>query len=213
MPWVSSRSSASASASASRVSRTSGCAASPRAGSFDSSSPSDIAIETSRCWVPSWRSRSIRRRSASVASTSRARDACSSTSRARSSACRRSFSSARLAAAHTDRTSSALCSSTGSCSSAAIGCPSRSTNVALPAAVGVRELDRARRRRRRSTSRPGTRRRARATGRRAPGRAPRADPPEALGSPSSTTSPATMPRASRRCRNTNSTAIGTVAIV
>ena len=66
IPWVSSRSSCRATASASRVSRTIGAAA-PSAGSRGSSRPSDIAIDTSRCCVPSCRSRSIRRRSASVA--------------------------------------------------------------------------------------------------------------------------------------------------
>ena len=50
------------------------------------------AIATSRCWAPSWRLRSSRRRSASPAATMRSRDACSSTTRAPSSACRRSRS-------------------------------------------------------------------------------------------------------------------------
>ena len=45
---------------------------------------------TSRCWAPSWRSRSSRRRSASAASTMRAREARRSSSCAAASACRRS---------------------------------------------------------------------------------------------------------------------------
>ena len=212
MPWVSSRSSSSATARASRVSRSSGLASPSCAGSLDSSSPSDIAIDTSRCWVPSCRSRSIRRRSASVAPTSRARDACRSTSRARSSACRRSFSSARLAAAHTDCTSSASSSRNGSCSSAAIGWPSRSTSVARRPPSLLGEPHGRRRRRRRSSARPGTRRRAPATGHPGCGPAPGAGRCRGLGVPSSTTSPATPPRASWRWRNTNITAIGTVAV-
>ena len=71
-----------------------------------SARPSAIEIETSRCCVPSWRLRSIRRRSMSAASTMRARDAFSSSSRARSSAWSRSFSSAKAAAAQTACTSS-----------------------------------------------------------------------------------------------------------
>ena len=47
---------------------------------------------TSRCWAPSCRLRSSRRRSAVPASTIRARDARSSSTRARSCACSRSFS-------------------------------------------------------------------------------------------------------------------------
>ena len=52
-----------------------------------------------RCWEPSCRLRSSRRRSLSPASTTRARDARSSRSWASSSACSRSFSSAKPAAA------------------------------------------------------------------------------------------------------------------
>ncbi len=193
-------------------SRTSDCTTVAGPGSFASSRPSDMAIETSRCWVPSWRSRrsaAARRRSPRPAAP---RDACRSISRACSSACRRSLSSARLAAAQTDRTSPALCSSTGSCTSTATGCPSCSTNVERRrlSPSGSRPW---RRRRRRSTSRPGTRRRARATGRPVPGPGPGLRSAEVLGPPSSTTRPATMPRANRRCRNTNSTATGTVANV
>ena len=46
---------------------------------------SSIISATSRCWAPSWRSRPSRRRSASPASTSRAREARSASRRARSS--------------------------------------------------------------------------------------------------------------------------------
>ena len=52
------------------------------------------ASVTSRCWAPSWRSRSILRRAASAASTMRAREACSSAARAASTSRRRSASSA-----------------------------------------------------------------------------------------------------------------------
>ena len=97
-----------------------------RASSRESASPSVIAIDTSRCWVPSWRSRSIRRRSSCAASTIRAREARSSSSRARSSACRRSFSSASPAAAPAEATSSGSSASAGSWTSAAIRRPSRS---------------------------------------------------------------------------------------
>ena len=48
-----------------------------------------------RCWAPSWRSRSIRRRSASPAATSRVRDARTSSSCARTVAVRRAFSRAK----------------------------------------------------------------------------------------------------------------------
>ena len=47
---------------------------------------------TSRCWAPSCRLRSRRRRSASLAATMRSREACTSASREWASACRRSFS-------------------------------------------------------------------------------------------------------------------------
>ena len=55
---------------------------------------SSIISATSRCCAPSCRSRPSRRRSASPASTSRARDARSASSRARSSTSSRAFSSA-----------------------------------------------------------------------------------------------------------------------
>ena len=58
-----------------------------------------IMSATSRCWAPSCRSRPSRRRSASPASTIRARDARSASSRARSSTSRRPFSIASAAAA------------------------------------------------------------------------------------------------------------------
>ena len=56
------------------------------------------ATATSRCWAPSWRLRSSRRRSESPASTIRAREPLSSSSRARSSTFSRTFSSAIAAA-------------------------------------------------------------------------------------------------------------------
>ena len=58
--------------------------------------------------------RSMRRRSASVAATSRARDARTSASCARTSAARRSFSSTSPAVARTDSTSAGSSSSAGS---------------------------------------------------------------------------------------------------
>ena len=69
---------------------------------------------TSRCWAPSCRSRSSRRRSASPAATMRWRDACTSASRASDSASRRSFSSAIVAAAQTASTISGSSSSDAS---------------------------------------------------------------------------------------------------
>ena len=80
----------------------------------EAASPSVIESVTSRCWAPSWRFRSRRRRSASVAATSRARDARTSASCARTSAARRSFSSTSPAVARTDSTSAGSSSSAGS---------------------------------------------------------------------------------------------------
>ena len=68
-------------------------------GSRSRASWSSIISATSRCCAPSCRSRPSRRRSASPASTSRARDARSASSRARSSTSSRPFSSASAAAA------------------------------------------------------------------------------------------------------------------
>ena len=67
---------------------------------------SSIISATSRCCAPSWRSRPSRRRSASPASTIRARDARSASSRARSSTSSRAFSIASAAAAAASRSSS-----------------------------------------------------------------------------------------------------------
>ena len=72
---------------------------------------SSIISETSRCCAPSCRSRPSRRRSASPASTIRARDARSASSRARSSTSSRSFSSASAAAPAASRSSSGFSSS------------------------------------------------------------------------------------------------------
>ena len=82
---------------------------------------------TSRCWAPSCRLRSSRRRSAVPASTIRAREARSSSTRARSCACRRSFSIARPAAAATERSSSGSSHSVRSCTIAPTRRPSSST--------------------------------------------------------------------------------------
>ena len=72
------------------------------------------ASATSRCWAPSCRLRSSRRRSASPAATIRSREAWSSASRISDSACRCSFSSAIAAAARTASTSSGSSSSEAS---------------------------------------------------------------------------------------------------
>ena len=64
-----------------------------------SSRPSSSDSATSRCCAPSCRLRSSRCRSCWPASMTRAREPCSSSSRARSSACSRPFSSAMPAAA------------------------------------------------------------------------------------------------------------------
>ncbi len=128
--------------------------------------------------MPSCRSRSIRRRSASVASTSRARDAWSSTKpgaqlglqtlvlqrEARGRAHRLHELGVVLehgiVEQHGDRLAVAL------------------DERRAPPAVGLREPDRHAVAIDVTASRPGTRRRARATGRPALGRAPRADPTE-----------------------------------
>ena len=74
------------------ASATSGSASVPRARASARFRVNDT--RTSRCWAPSWRSRSMRRRAASAASTIRTRDARSSSVRACSISCRRSASSA-----------------------------------------------------------------------------------------------------------------------
>ena len=82
MPCASSRSSAIASRnSASASSRRAAIAESTRVSSCERASRSESESPTSRCWAPSWRSRSSCFRSASPASTMRARDARSSSSR------------------------------------------------------------------------------------------------------------------------------------
>ena len=98
---------------------------SPRAAAMPSASES----VTSRCWAPSWRLRSIRRRSASVAATMRVRDARTSASCARTSAARRSFSSTSPAVARTASTSAGSSSNAGSCTSAATSSPRTVTSV------------------------------------------------------------------------------------
>ena len=84
---------------------------------------------TSRCWAPSCRLRSSRRRSAVPASTIRARDDRSSSTRARSCASRRSFSIARPAAVATLATSSGSSQRTRSWTIAPTRLPSWSTEV------------------------------------------------------------------------------------
>ena len=76
IPRASSRSSSSAASSSAHAAASSRAAA--ESGSrLDSRSRRLSASETSRCWAPSWRSRSMRRRAASAVSTIRARDAAS----------------------------------------------------------------------------------------------------------------------------------------
>ena len=84
---------------------------------------------TRRCWAPSWRSRSSRRRSASPASMMRAREERRSSSWARASAWRRSFSSARRAADATSSTSSGLSRRSARWTRSATGRPSRTSGV------------------------------------------------------------------------------------
>ena len=81
--------------------------------------PSARLKVTSRCCAPSCRSRSMRRRSASPASTIRAREARTCSSWACTSAWRRECSSARPAAAAVTRTSSGSCRSSSSWTSTA----------------------------------------------------------------------------------------------
>ena len=73
MPRASSRSSLTASCASSRACATSFAAPSGSLWIRDSASPSVTATATSRCCAPSWRSRSIRRRSASAAAMIRCR--------------------------------------------------------------------------------------------------------------------------------------------
>ena len=211
MPWVSSRSSCERQRQ--RPARLAHERAAPpgSAGSLDSSSPRDMAIDTSRCCVPSCRSRSIRRRSASVASTRRARDASA----------RRAGREARPAAARSQarapprrkrtRTSPELCSSAGSCNSIAIGARRvRRTSSTAPDRGG--QLDRAAvpvtyrasAGNQYASSSDGSPSAVASAARRSPG---------SVGPPSWTTSPATLARASRRRTNVATIAIGTVAIV
>ena len=111
----------------------SACAGSRRMSERSIRSCSDRA--TSRCWAPSWRSRSSRCRSASPAATIRRRDACSSASRASDSARRDSFSSAMAAAARTASTISGSSSSDESQTLAATARPSRSIVALAGSAV------------------------------------------------------------------------------
>ena len=108
MPRASSRSSPSASVSSSWAPSISSSALSGSLWSLPCASRSVSERATSRCWAPSCRLRSSRRRSCVPASTIRAREVRSSSTRARSWACRRSFSIARPAAAATEPSRSGL---------------------------------------------------------------------------------------------------------
>ena len=92
---------------------------------------------TRRCWAPSWRLRSSRRRSVSAASTMRARESLVSSSWARSSARSRSLSSARPAALETASSRAGSSLSAASWTSAATFSPRRSRIVTARAAVGT----------------------------------------------------------------------------
>ena len=92
MPRASSRSSARPSERCSIASSTSGAVGVPSA--FAAARRSVISDTISRCWAPSWRSRSSRRRAASPASTIRRRDSSSASARACSASSRRRRSSA-----------------------------------------------------------------------------------------------------------------------
>ena len=95
----------------------------------DAARPSETESVTSRCCAPSWRFRSIRRRSASPAATIRPREARTSASCDRTSAASRSFSSTSSAVARTDSTSAGSSSKAGSWTSSAISSPSLVTAV------------------------------------------------------------------------------------
>ena len=98
-------------------------------------SPSWSESPTSRCWAPSWRSRSRRRRSASPVATTRARDVRRCSSWARISACSRSFSSARRAAAATSSATSGSSSRPGRCDSSATRSSPRTSGVTSPSST------------------------------------------------------------------------------
>ena len=163
-------------------------------------SESDSASETSRCWAPSCRSRSSRRRSASPAAMMRARDSRSCSSCARASAWRRSLSSTSRAAAAISRAERRLVGD-------AVGVHQDGELLAVAdeprdvwperdgAAAGVDEAAVAR------AGRP-----APATGSsRMPART-RSSPPETGASADSTASRATAERTSRACSQVQATA-------
>ena len=131
---------------------------------------SSIISATSRCCAPSCRSRPSRRRSASPASTSRARDARSASSRARSSTSSRAFSSASAGGgARLDDAARASRSAPPRAASAPTRRPSWSISVSSRPAAARSRGPRGRRSRARAASR-----RRRASGRRARRRARRA---------------------------------------
>ena len=78
MPRTRSRISLSADLASSCAVATSSRPASGSSSSLSRAAPSVAASATSRCWAPSWRSRSIRRRSASAESTAAVRRVCRS---------------------------------------------------------------------------------------------------------------------------------------
>ena len=98
MPWASSRSSSIApSTSRSNSSRRALVAGSAAACSLAIANP--MRREISRCWAPSWRSRSSRRRSPSLAATIRRRESCRSRSESFQAASSWAFSCASSATA------------------------------------------------------------------------------------------------------------------
>src|SRR3954451_4447758 len=133
MPRASSRSSSRARRSSSRARSRMAPAASGSLVSFARATCTCSDRATRRCWAPSCRSRSRRRRSARPVSMSRARDSLRSSSRARSSASRRWLAIASAAAAATALKSSGSSQRLRSCTSAPMRSPSRSTMVAARA--------------------------------------------------------------------------------
>ncbi len=107
MPCASSRSSSSA-ACVSAIARSKAATSAPLPSRSAEARPSRHSYEraSNRCWAPSWRSRSRRRRAASPVSTILDRDSTSSRSWASTAAFRRSLSIASRAAAPIVRSSS-----------------------------------------------------------------------------------------------------------
>ncbi len=143
MPRASSRSSSSACVSSVIAASIAWAASLSRLASSRTFASRSASIRFSiRCWAPSWRLRSTRRRSAPGAATMRVREALISIRWARAWACRRSFSMASPAAAATADTSPGWSARTGSWMSAAIGSPSRANIVTArpPSSLGASTL-------------------------------------------------------------------------